>query len=205
MPTVGGSVVTTLGYDAQTRALTNIRTTDFTTSGDVDNLTYTYGNSTISKGAGLLTKIVDKQNAASTVDTQCAAYDYAGRLAQAWTATDDCAATPQPGNSASVGGPLAPYWQSWTYDSGGAGLRQTQTTHDVSGNTANDTTTTYHYPAPGDSGQPHTLTNTTATAPLRYGIDGHGQPASGPRSDRQGDGGERRRHPRCRRNVDGES
>lgn len=156
----GGTVWVNLSYDQQTQALTNVQTTDNTTSGDVDNLTYTYGNDTVSKGAGLVTKTVDKQNAGTTVDTQCFTYDYATRLQQAWTATDDCAATPTPGNSPTVGG-TQPYWQSWTYDA--AGDRATQTDHDT---TANDTTTAYHYPTAGSgTDQPHTLANTTATGP----------------------------------------
>lgn len=68
-----------------------------------------------------------------------------------------------PGNSSAVGGPN-PYWQSWAYDP--AGNRRAQTDHDTTGNTANDTTTTYNYPQPGSAtDQPHTLTNTTATGP----------------------------------------
>jgi RHS repeat-associated protein len=163
MPTAGGTIWVDLTYDPQTRNLTNIRTTDSTTSGDLDNLTYTYDSPAVSKGAALLTKIVNKRNAGTIVDTQCFGYDDMTRLTQAWTATDNCATTPQPGNSATVGGPIAPYWQSWTYDT--SGLRATQTDHDVTGDTTKDTTTTYHYPTPGSSGQPHTLTNTTATGP----------------------------------------
>lgn len=168
MPTVAGNVWVDLSYDPQTRALATIRTTDSTTSGDVDNLTYTYGSDSVSKGTGLVTRIVDKRNAASLVDTQCFSYDDAMRLSQAWTATDNCAATPQPGSPTTVGGTFAPYWQSWTYDPG-SGLRTAQTDHDVSGTTANDTTTTYHYPAtstnPQTPTQPHTLSGTTATGP----------------------------------------
>lgn len=86
-----------------------------------------------------------------------------GRLSSAWTATDKCAATPAAGASGTVGGPN-PYWQSWTYTADG--LRSTQTDHDTAGNTADDTTTTYHYPAAGSAtDQPHTLTSTTATGP----------------------------------------
>jgi RHS repeat-associated protein len=163
MPTSGGTIWVDLSYDPQTRSLINIRTTDSTTSGDVDNLAYTYGNTTVSKGAGLLTKIVNKRDADATVDTQCFSYDDMTRLSQAWTATDNCTATPQSGDSGTVGGSIAPYWQSWTYDT--SGLRSSQTDHDVTGDTTKDTTTTYHYADPGDSGQPHTLTSTTATGP----------------------------------------
>lgn len=166
MPTAGGQVQATLTYDPQTSDLTGVETTDSSNANPVDQLTYTYGNAsgTVSKGSGLLTETVDAQNGTTTVDTQCFTYDYAQRISQAWTATDNCAATPSPGNSASVGGTDAPYWQSWTYDA--AGDRQTQTDHATSGVTANDTTTTYHYPTqPSNTDQPTTLTNTTATGP----------------------------------------
>jgi hypothetical protein len=92
------------------------------------------------------------------------------------TATDQCAATPAPGSSTTVGGTLAPFWQSWTYDA--AGNRLTQTDHDTTGNTGNDTKTTYTYPPAGSAtDQPHTLTSTSATGPnagantASYGYD----------------------------------
>jgi len=166
MPTVSGTVWAALSYDPQTQALDNVQTTDSTTSPVVDNLQYTYGNAsgTVSKGAGLLTQTTDSQDGTAVVDTQCFTYDYAQRLSQAWTATDNCAATPSPGSSSTVGGADAPYWQSWTYDA--AGDRLTQVDHDTSGDTANDTTTTYNYPTAGSAtDQPTTLTNTTATGP----------------------------------------
>jgi RHS repeat-associated protein len=171
MPTVGGTVKVGMTYDPQTSALDTIQTTASTDSAPVDNLTYVYGNSLpatspgyVSPGSGLITQVDDSQNGGSTVDTQCFTYDYAGQLAQAWTATDQCAATPGPGNSSTVGGTDAPYWQSWTYDA--AGDRSTETDHDVTGNTSNDTITTYNYPPAGSAtDQPNTLTNTTATGP----------------------------------------
>jgi RHS repeat-associated protein len=164
LPSTAGNVTVTEAYDPQTHALTNVTTQDG--SGTVDALTYNYGTSTgpVSPGAGLLTSTVDSQNNGAAVDTQCYAYDYATRIQQAWTATDSCTATPATGSSSTVGGTVAPYWQSWTYDA--AGDRLTQTDHDVTGNTANDTTTTYNYPTAGSAtDQPHTLTNTTATGP----------------------------------------
>ena len=165
LPTSGGNVWVQESYDPQTQALDDVQTTDSTDSSVVDNLQYSYQNAsgTVSKGAGLVTEIQDSQQGGSTVDTQCFTYDYAQRLSMAWTATDDCAATPSAGDSPTVGGTDAPYWQSWTYNA--AGDRLTQTDYDTSGNTANDTTTTYHYPSPGSSDQPDTLTNTTATGP----------------------------------------
>ena len=164
MPASNGTVTITNSYDEQTQALVDTKTEDTTATSVVDDTSYSFTASGVSKGAGLITSTVDKQNGASVVDTQCYTYDYATRLSGAWTATDNCGNTPQPGNSASVGGPV-PYWQSWTYDA--AGNRASQVDHDVTGNTANDTSTVYHYPAAGSStDQPHTLSNTTSTGSL---------------------------------------
>lgn len=165
--TMFGHVSLTFGYDPQTRALTDITTDDAAQTTDVDRIHYTFGNTAVSGGAGLLTSTTDTQNGGpvdgGSSDTQCFDYDYAQHLSQAWTATDSCAATPQPGSSATVGGP-APYWQSWTYDA--AGDRNTETDHDTTGNTSNDTATTYHYPTPASAtDQPHTLNSTSATGP----------------------------------------
>ncbi|MBB2939394.1 RHS repeat-associated protein [Amycolatopsis bartoniae] len=162
-PATAGNVWLTLKYDQQTQKLTEATATDSHQSTAVDDTTYSYSNGPVSPGAGLVTSVTDAQNGGATTDTQCFTYDYAQRLSQAWTGIDGCSATPTPGNSPSVGGPT-PYWQSWTYDA--AGDRLTQTDHDVTGTTSNDTTTTYNYPAAGSStDQPHTLTSTTATGP----------------------------------------
>ena len=173
------------GYDPQTQAPTSIdvgETGQPGNTGSLDELSYRYSGAGVSAGAGLVTSTVDSQNAGATVDTQCFGYDYAQRLAQAWTATDSCTASPTPDNSATVGGPL-PYWQSWSYDA--AGDRATETDHDPRGVTTNDTTTTYHYPAPGSTtDQPHTLSSTTATGPqavqdtASFGYDADGSTAS---------------------------
>lgn len=159
----GAWVALSLTYDPQTRALTDAKTTDATAATVVDDTSYTYGNNSVSAGAGLVTSTVDRQSGGATTDTQCYQYDYATRLAAALTATDNCAATPASGSSSTVGG-TNPYWQTWTYDA--AGDRKTQTDHDPSGTTANDTSTTYNYPAQGSAiDQPHSLTHTTATGP----------------------------------------
>lgn len=182
LPATAGDVWITDTYDQQTHQLTGIQTSDSHDAAVVDDITYSYSGPGVSKGAGLLVSSTDRQNGGATVDTQCYAYDSADRISQAWTATDNCATTPAPGNSASVGGP-SPYWQSWTYDA--AGDRQTQTDHNTAGNTAADTTTTYTYPAQGSAtGQPHTLTGTTATGPAAaantasYGYDASGNTTS---------------------------
>ncbi|MFR0359252.1 RHS repeat-associated core domain-containing protein [Streptomyces sediminimaris] len=159
----GNWVDLSLTYDPQTSALTGAKTTDSTSSTVVDNTTYTYADGSVSKGAGLVTATTDQQNGGAVTDTQCYTYDYATRLSSAWTATDNCATTPISGSSSTVGGPH-PYWTSWTYNA--AGDRGTETDHDTSGTTADDTTTTYAYPAQGSAtDQPHTLTGTTATGP----------------------------------------
>ncbi|MFI9388576.1 RHS repeat-associated core domain-containing protein [Kutzneria sp. NPDC052558] len=162
LPTNGGQIQVNLGYDSQTQALNEVQTfASKTSSAPVDDLTYSFSNSTVSQGAGLVVGTTDKQNGGTVTDQQCFAYDYASRLSAAWTSLDSCASTPKPGASSTVGG-TSPYWQSWTYDA--AGNRATQVDHDTSGNTSADTTTTYNYPTAG-SPQSHTLTNTTATGP----------------------------------------
>ncbi|OIV39299.1 hypothetical protein BIV57_00135 [Mangrovactinospora gilvigrisea] len=162
--TLGGGarwVDLNLTYDPQTQDVTDSQVTDVNASTVVDHTHYAYSNSSVSQGAGLITSITDQQNGNTTTDTQCFAYDYATHLSGAWSATDNCAATPTAGSSASVGGP-DPYWQSFTYDA--AGDRKTETDHDTSGNTSNDTNITYTYPTQGTAGdQAHTLTKTTAT------------------------------------------
>ncbi|MFJ9381567.1 RHS repeat domain-containing protein [Streptomyces sp. NPDC101455] len=153
----------TLKYDPQTGQPTDAKTTDSTSATVVDDTSYTWGNSAVSKGAGLLTSTTDSQSGGSVTDTQCFGYDWAARLTSAWTATDTCAATPDTGSSTTVGG-TNPYWQTWNYAADGQ--RQTQTDHDTTGNSADDTTTTDHYPDPGSAtDQPHTLGSTTATGP----------------------------------------
>ncbi|MFS4093357.1 HYD1 signature containing ADP-ribosyltransferase family protein [Streptomyces sp. AF1A] len=131
--TSGNFAQQTLSYDDQTHRL--LGSTTVTQSGHAiaDQTQYAY------QPSGNVTKISDKLETGQT-DTQCFSYDWAQRLKAAWTATDDCAATPAPGGSSTVGGPN-PYWQSWTYDDTGA--RQTQVDHDPSGDTSHDTTATY--------------------------------------------------------------
>ncbi|MFC0432206.1 RHS repeat-associated core domain-containing protein [Kutzneria buriramensis] len=157
-----GDITVDNGYDAQTHALTEVTTT-VPFAPTVDDLTYSYSGNGVSKGAGLVTSTKDVQNAGAATDTQCFTYDYATRITGAWSATDNCSATPTAGNSTTVGGP-SPYWQSWAYDA--AGNRSTQVDHNIAGDQTKDTTTTYNYPAPGSAtDQPHTLSNTSATGP----------------------------------------
>ncbi|MBF9069163.1 RHS repeat domain-containing protein [Streptacidiphilus fuscans] len=156
-------VALNLSYDPMTSQPLDAKTSDSSSSTVVDDTSYAWSSSSQSQGAGLLTQVTDSQNGGAVTDTQCFTYDWAARLSAAWTATDNCAATPASGSSSTIGGPN-PYWQSWTYTADGQ--RQTQTDHDTSGNTANDTTTNYNYPTAGSAtDQPHSLTNTTATGP----------------------------------------
>jgi RHS repeat-associated protein len=160
MPIPGDTARVQLTYDGQTQVLSDIRTQTVNGQADLDELTYSYANASVSKGAGLLVSTLDKQGGGAVTDQQCFSYDYASRLAGAWTALDGCSTAPAQGASAMVGGPN-PYWQTWTYDA--AGDRSTQVDHGVNGAGA-DTAITYHYPATG-AGQPNTLASSTATGP----------------------------------------
>ncbi|MGV9887273.1 RHS repeat-associated core domain-containing protein [Streptomyces sp. NPDC003395] len=137
--TSGNFAQQTLTYDDQTHRLATSTTVTGSGAAIADKTSYAY------QPSGNVTKITDKLETGTT-DTQCFAYDWAQRLKAAWTATDDCAATPQPGASATVGGP-SPYWQSWTFDATGA--RKTQVDHDPSGDTNRDVTATYTPSAAG--------------------------------------------------------
>ncbi|MFF4805444.1 RHS repeat-associated core domain-containing protein [Streptomyces sp. NPDC001351] len=138
--TLGNFAQQTLNYDDQTHRLTDSSTTTKSGTAIADKTSYAY------QPSGNVTKITDKLETGST-DTQCFNYDWAQRLKAAWTATDDCAATPTPGSSTTVGGP-SPYWQSWSYDATGA--RSQQVDHDPSGDTSHDTTASY---TPFDTGK----------------------------------------------------
>ncbi|WP_308377948.1 RHS repeat-associated core domain-containing protein [Streptomyces sp. ISL-98] len=133
-------------YEDGTRRLTNTHTLDQTNAGYTSDTDYAYDPS------GNVTSVTNK---AGDDDTQCFNYDGHRRLTEAWTpASGDCAQTR---STTQLGGP-APYWNSWTYKTGG--LRATQTVH----TTSDTTTTNYAYPPVNATGggQPHTLTSTTA-------------------------------------------
>lgn len=140
--------------DAQTRRTTGVNLSAQTGWPQIDDLRYTYDP------AGNITRIVNTQGqpeAGDPVRTQCFTYDALDRLKEAWTATDNCAATPSTANT----GGAKPYWTSWSFDS--TGRRQTQVRHDLSGG-GKDTTTTYKYPTPGPASvRPHALSATETT------------------------------------------
>ncbi|WP_406446857.1 polymorphic toxin-type HINT domain-containing protein [Streptomyces sp. NBC_01613] len=131
--TSGNFAQQTLNYDDQTHRLTDSTTISQSGAAIADKTSYAY------QPSGNVTKITDKLETGAT-DTQCFDYDWAQRLKDAWTGTDDCAATPAPGASTTVGGP-SPYWQSWTYDATGA--RSKQVDHDPTGDTSHDATSSY--------------------------------------------------------------
>ncbi|MFF4693441.1 RHS repeat-associated core domain-containing protein [Streptomyces sp. NPDC001307] len=154
--TSGNFAQQTLSYDDQTHRLTGDTLVTQSGSAIADKTSYAY------QPSGNVTKIADKLETGQT-DTQCFTYDWAQRLKAAWTATDDCAATPATGASSTVGGP-SPYWQSWTYD--GTGARQTQVDHDPSGDTSHDTTATYTpFSTPGTGHPAHAVSQVDKVTP----------------------------------------
>ncbi|MFF8993344.1 RHS repeat-associated core domain-containing protein [Streptomyces sp. NPDC014983] len=152
--TSGNFAQQTLSYDDQTHRLSQSLTVTQSGQAIADQAKYGY------KPSGNVTKITDKLETGQT-DTQCFGYDWAQRLKAAWTATDDCQATPAPGASTTVGGP-SPYWQSWAY--GDTGARQTQVDHDPAGDTSHDTTATYT-PFTTGKGPAHAVSQVTKANP----------------------------------------
>jgi RHS repeat-associated protein len=164
-------------YDPHTGALTDQLVTRSTTSAKVDEQNYTHDP------AGNTTKQVTTRLGATTApETQCYQYDELDRLTQAWTATDDCNATPTASAHAQVGDLLAggtAYWTSWDFDA--LGQRQHQIEHSTTG--GSDTTTSYAYDYNGNGTvQPHALASTQAsgasTAATSYTYDKAGNTTS---------------------------
>lgn len=126
--------------------------------------------------AGNLTTTSELQSSggpSQAFDTQCFQYDGLDRLTTAWTDTAG-QSSPTAGQLAhcntanpspsTIGGP-APYWQSYSYNL--LGDRTQQVKHDLTGNTANDTTQRSSYPGSGTApaSQPNTATAITTTGP----------------------------------------
>lgn len=156
-------------YDAHTGDLADqLVTRSTTTPASVDETAYKYDLS------GNITRQTETRSGSSaTSETQCFGYDALDRLTTAWTATDNCSATPTSSDHSTVGDGITggTYWTSWTYDA--IGNRDTQTQHTVSG-TGSDTITHNAY----SSSQPNTLTGTTdtggSTGTTSYGYDSAG-------------------------------
>jgi RHS repeat-associated protein len=165
------SAALTYSYDPQTRNATGINLSDQQPSPQVDNAVYSYN------ADQQVTQIADTQGASGApVQDQCFGYDSLSRLSQAWTSSNACATNPATAGNATVQGP-EPYWQSWTFDSLGDILSRTD--HAPAGNSGGDTTTTYHYSAPGSV---HAVSSISATNTVSgslgstsYGYNGAGQ------------------------------
>ncbi|MFD0372854.1 polymorphic toxin-type HINT domain-containing protein [Streptomyces sp. NPDC127114] len=156
----GERILTTLGvsstakwvdisqsYETGTKRLARQSIASASHSGTDADVYYSYDP------AGNPVEIEDKSTVAG--DRQCYAYDGHSRLKTAWTATADCTTAP---TTETVGG-VAPYWQSFTYDT--AGNRKTVTDHLAQDGPA---TTTYTYDQKTTDGtvRPHLLSNTVA-------------------------------------------
>lgn len=158
-------------YNPHTGALTDQNFTNTTVSAAaIDDTTYAYDQ------AGNPTSQTETRQG-TTSETQCFRYDALDRLTQAWTATDNCNATPTPTNHATVGDGIASgeYWTSWTYDT--LGQWETQTQHSITTGTA-DTTTDYTYGGSASSCTTsstgaNTLASTTTTAPSGTSTDNY--------------------------------
>ncbi|MGW4490337.1 RHS repeat domain-containing protein [Amycolatopsis sp. NPDC004368] len=148
-PTLPNQIAVTHTYaDGTNRLATTLAERATSTNFMIANRFYNYD------AAGNTTSIADTPQDAPS-DTQCFSYDYLQRVTQAFTpASGNCATTP---SITGIGG-AAPYWTSWTYDS--TGNRLTQTQHGATG----DTTATSTYPAAGQS-QPHAIQALDTTGP----------------------------------------
>ncbi|MFD7735172.1 RHS repeat-associated core domain-containing protein [Kitasatospora phosalacinea] len=164
--TANKQVYLTNSYEWGTQRLASSRTDQYGVAAPVRAAAYTYDQ------AGNVTSLTDTSS--SGTDRQCYSYDYLARLTQAYTPNTGSCTAP---SGTQLGGP-APYWTSWTYNTNGT--RATETRHDPSGNSAQDATTTYTYPA-ATAARPHSLTSTsTVTGALgtpvveSYGYDNAG-------------------------------
>ncbi|MFJ6772935.1 polymorphic toxin-type HINT domain-containing protein [Kitasatospora sp. NPDC091257] len=159
--TAGKDVYITNGYEWGTQRLASSRTDQYGVTGATRAAAYTYDQ------AGNVTSVTDTSR--SGTDRQCFRYDSLARLTEAYTpSTGGCTAP----SGTQLGGP-APYWTSWTYNTNGT--RATETRHDTTGNTGQDATTTYTYPA-ATAARPHSLSSTstvtgTVGAPLVESYD----------------------------------
>ncbi|MEU3657941.1 RHS repeat-associated core domain-containing protein [Streptomyces sp. NPDC032161] len=141
----GQRVWETKEYDEHTGNLKRTVTDRETGPARIDDTVYTYDI------AGNITRLVTAsgQDQQRSVDTQCFTVDALRRITNAWTATDDCEASPNADGSAGgqdpeVGGPDA-YWHQFTYDA--IGNRQKEIQHKVAGDVlaTKDVTRTYSY------------------------------------------------------------
>ncbi len=122
---VGSRSVQTFAYEDATQRLATAQSDrEAAAPQTLDTKTYSYDP------AGNITRIRDDRDDKNVTDTQCYTYDFAQRMTNAWTATDDCATKPATGVQPKVGG-VDPYWTSYTFDA--AGNRAQETTRTATG------------------------------------------------------------------------
>ncbi|MFI9331213.1 polymorphic toxin-type HINT domain-containing protein [Kitasatospora sp. NPDC052868] len=119
---IGSRTVQTYVYENATQRLAQVMS-DREKAGPqtLDSKTYTYNP------VGNITRIRNDRDDSSVTDTQCFTYDFAQRMTNAWTGTDDCVAKPGGGTQPKVGG-IDPYWTSYTYDAAGNRTQETTRT-----------------------------------------------------------------------------
>ncbi|MGW1868925.1 RHS repeat domain-containing protein [Streptomyces mauvecolor] len=150
----GTLVYQTLTYDPVTRRVTNAVVDRDVAPKTVSDVKYSYDP------VGNVTRVRDDQNGGTVADDQCYAYDWAKRLAEAWTTADACTTKPVNGSGTPSLGTVDPYWTSWTFTN--TGQRATETQHKAGPITV-DTTRTYTYPTTNGAAQAHGLRSVTAT------------------------------------------
>jgi len=96
--TSGSEAYVTNTYDSHTNALTDQLVTRTTTPAGIDDEAYTYN-----PDGQITAQTETRLGPSATSETQCYTYDTQDRLDAAWTATDNCAATPTTGSSSTVG------------------------------------------------------------------------------------------------------
>ncbi|AGZ46087.1 polymorphic toxin-type HINT domain-containing protein [Actinoplanes friuliensis] len=144
-------VQNTTEYDIFTRRTSRMSVKVETATGTSLDRRYDYD------AAGNILHLLDVPETGAA-EKQCFAYDKQQRLVSAWTPDTAVSCQTAP-SAAALAGP-ASYWTDWTIDN--LGNRRVQTSHSL----AQDTTTTYAVPEPGDGVvQPHAVTTATTAAP----------------------------------------
>ncbi|MFD4135631.1 RHS repeat-associated core domain-containing protein [Streptomyces goshikiensis] len=167
---MGSRVIQSLSRDAITRRVIRADVDrEASGPGNLSSTKYTYDL------VGNVTRILDEQNDFTVKDDQCFAYDWAARLAEAWTSGDNCTTKPVDGSGTPNLGTVDPYWTSWTFTD--TGQRATETQHKAGPVTA-DTTRTHTYPTTTGAAQAHAVRSVTAeggtTGTDAYGYDSAG-------------------------------
>ncbi|MFD5620938.1 polymorphic toxin-type HINT domain-containing protein [Streptomyces yangpuensis] len=135
------------GYEYGTQRLATRRTDQYGIAQAASALKYGYDQ------LGNVKSISDVSRTGT--ETQCFQHDHLARVTAEFTSrTTSCPTQPTAGD---IGGP-APYWNSYAYNPDGT--RDTETRHDLSGDTAKNAVRTYQYPADG-APRPHSLIGTS--------------------------------------------